>query len=73
MLFVGHQTTSMLQKREQNITVLLENNVPVLLAKSVCDLRPLLRTSTFGTISLVLLDFFSDFQRKIEKSLKVGF
>ncbi|GFV89888.1 lachesin [Trichonephila clavipes] len=48
----------------------VENNVPVL-AKSVCDLRPLLRTRIFGTFSLVLLDFFSNFQRKIEKSLKV--
>ncbi|GFV97674.1 uncharacterized protein TNCV_2041811 [Trichonephila clavipes] len=72
MLFVDHQTTAKLQKREQNMTVLLENNVPVLLAKSVCDLCPLLRTRTFGTFSLVLLDFFSNFQRKTEKSLKVA-
>ncbi|GFX75765.1 hypothetical protein TNCV_2237371 [Trichonephila clavipes] len=52
------------------MTVLLENKVPVLLAKSVCGLCPLLRTRTFGTFSLVLLDFFSNHQRKIEKSLK---
>ncbi|GFU67605.1 hypothetical protein TNCV_1643541 [Trichonephila clavipes] len=36
-LFVDHQTTA---KREQNMTVLLENNVSVL-AKSDCDLCPL--------------------------------
>ncbi|PRD22962.1 UNVERIFIED_CONTAM: hypothetical protein NCL1_47691 [Trichonephila clavipes] len=54
------------------MTVLLENNVPVLLTKSVCDLCPLVWRRTFGTFSLVLLDFFSKFQRKIEKSLKVG-
>ncbi|GFW55311.1 hypothetical protein TNCV_116971 [Trichonephila clavipes] len=37
MLFEDHQTKSQLQQREQNMTVLLENNVPVLLAKGVCD------------------------------------
>ncbi|GFV18898.1 putative DD41D transposase [Trichonephila clavipes] len=31
------------------------------------------RTRSFGTFSLVLLDFFSNYQRKIEKSLKVGY
>ncbi|PRD32978.1 UNVERIFIED_CONTAM: hypothetical protein NCL1_18823 [Trichonephila clavipes] len=34
MLFVDHQTTAKLQKREQNMPVLLKNNIPVLLAKS---------------------------------------
>ncbi|GFS65486.1 uncharacterized protein TNCV_2468851 [Trichonephila clavipes] len=67
-LFVDHQTTA---KREQNMTVLLENNVSVS-AKSVCDLCPLLRTRTFGTFSLVLLDFFSNHQIKIKKSLRVA-
>ncbi|GFX55441.1 transposable element Tcb1 transposase [Trichonephila clavipes] len=63
-LFVDHQTTA---KREQNMSVLLENNVS-LLAKSVCGLCPLLRTRTF---SLGLLDFFSNHQRKIKKPLRV--
>ncbi|GFX60999.1 hypothetical protein TNCV_2366771 [Trichonephila clavipes] len=63
-LFVDHQMTA---KREQNLTVLLENNVSVL-AKSVCDLCPLLKTRKFGTFSLVLLE---NHQRKIKKSLKV--
>ncbi|GFW97964.1 hypothetical protein TNCV_2600031 [Trichonephila clavipes] len=48
-----HQTAK-LPKGEQNMTILMENNVPVLLAKSVCDLCPILRTRTFGTFALVL-------------------
>ncbi|GFW58204.1 hypothetical protein TNCV_2633781 [Trichonephila clavipes] len=53
------------------MTVLPANTIPVMLAKSVCDVCSLLKSRSFETSWFSLNDIcFSNYKKKIEKSIK---